>query len=255
MSDERKKKNRSPSYPAIDLEEAVERARRLYERENRHLVPVDTAIGAWGYSPGSGAGMVVIAAMKKFGLLEDSGSGADRRVRLTENAYQILIDEREESPERRELLRQAALQPRIHAELWNRYGAEQPSDSTLRYELRKMEYSDEAAQKLTAEWRRTFEYVNLGEESCVPQADQEASPAANPVFPTATTPATGQQRTQATQAGQSVQLPIAPGKYATLSGPFPVTEAEWRQMVAILEVMRVGLIRPDDEPISVEECV
>lgn len=246
LSEDGRKKARSPSYPAIDLEQAVARAKALLEKENRNLVPVDTALEAWGYSPGSGAGLVVIAALKKFGLLEDEGSGADRRVRLTDEAYEVLIDEREQSPERFEILQQAALRPRIHAELWDRYGAKLPSDSTLRYELRKMGYSDDASQKLVAEWRRTFDFaglddsVRLGESA--PVADEESSDS----MPTSVDPTTASAQTQQSvrltqAAGQSVQLPLSHGRWATLVAPFPLSEPEWQQMMGILQAMKPAL--------------
>lgn len=248
VSDDSKRKGRSPSYPAIDLEQAVERARRLLERENRHLVPVDTALEAWGYSQASGAGMVVLAALKKFGLLEDQGSGLDRRVRLTDTAYEILIDEREESPKRCELLRQAALRPRIHSDLWNRYGRELPSDSTLRYELRKMGFTDDATNKLIAEWRRTFDFAGLSalESASAPEQDEFESATGQPAGLTVasrsgllTAPAI--QQPAQTAAGQSVQLPLSQGKWAVLSAPFPISELEWAQMLGVLQAMKPAL--------------
>lgn len=248
VSEDGKRRGRSPSYPSIDLEQAVERARKLLERENRHLVPVDTALEAWGYSQASGAGMVVLAALKKFGLLEDQGSGSDRRVRLTDMAYEILIDERDESPERCELLRQAALRPRIHAELWDRYGSKLPSDSTLRYELRKMDFTDDATRKLTAEWRRTFEFAGL--DSMEPQSAPEAAerPVADePAVAAPVASRSGLQTAAAlqsqaqTSSGQSVQLPLSQGRWAVLSAPFPVSELEWAQMLGVLQAMKPAL--------------
>lgn len=258
MSEDGKKKGRSPSYPAIDLEQALARAKALLEKESRHLVPVDTALEAWGYSPGSGAGLVVVAALKKFGLLEDQGSGADRRVRLTDEAYQVLIDEREQSPERCEILRQAALRPRIHAELWNRYGAELPSDSTLRYELRKMNYSDDASQKLTAEWKRTFDYAGLGDsvglDESAPASNEEASAPATASGVPASASVSMQQAVRLPQAaGQSIQLPLSNGRWATLVAPFPISEPEWQQMMGVLQAMKPALAAVDAPSVPGEE--
>lgn len=244
MSEEGKRKGRSPSYPAIDLEEAVEKARLLLDREGRHWVPVDTALEAWGYSQASGAGMVVLAALKKFGLLEDQGSGPDRRVRVTDLAYEILIDEREESPERCELLRQAALLPRIHGELWNRYGADLPSDSTLRYELRKMDFTDDATQKLIGEWRRTLDFAALADmNSSAPSqtVGQVVDPTRAPSSQGSPMGASASQSAAAQSSGQSVQLPLSQGRWAVLHAPFPVSELEWSQMLRVLQAMKPAL--------------
>lgn len=249
VSEDAKRRGRSPSYPSIDLEQAVDRARQLLERENRHLVPVDTALEAWGYSKGSGAGTVVLAALKKFGLLEDQGSGPDRRVRLTDVAYDILIDERDESPERRALLRQAALRPRIHADLWNRYGSHLPSDSTLRYELRKMDFTDEATRKLISEWRRTFEFAGL--DSAEPQLAPEVADGTRTDELMGASDAVSQPEEQTatmlkpqtqTSSGQSLQLPLSQGRWAVLSAPFPISAFEWTQMLGVLQAMKPALI-------------
>jgi hypothetical protein len=130
------KKLRSPSYPSIGLEEALKRARRFYDRERRNPAPVDTVLDHWGYKPGSGAGVLTIAALRKFGLIEYIGAGAQRKARLTNLAFRIILDEREPSPERDEALRQAALTPTIHSEIRRKFpNPPLPSDSTLRHYL------------------------------------------------------------------------------------------------------------------------
>src|SRR5207249_11431587 len=64
-----KSKPRSPSYPGINLEEAIERAKIIYERERRHETAENTILEHWGYKPKSGAGIMTLAALKAFGLL------------------------------------------------------------------------------------------------------------------------------------------------------------------------------------------
>lgn len=243
-----RKRTRSPSYPAIDLEQAVDRARALLDRENRHWVPVNTALEAWGYSPASGLGLLILAALKKYGLLEEQGGGADRKVRLTDQAYEIVIDERDESPERAALLREAALRPRIHTELWNRYRSELPSDSTIRFELRKMEFSEEGSQKLITEWRRTFDYAGLGldtggTEPAAPEDEEFDTPA--PARTAAQNAVVAPLIAQASGAGQPIQLPLSQDRWATLIAPFPLTQSEWEQMLAVLVAMKPALAAGD----------
>ena len=94
----KKKEGRSPSYPAIDLPTALDRARIVREKESRHFVNLATVLGHWGYGPRSSQGLLVLAALKKFGLFEERGKGQAREFKLTDLAWNILIDEREESP-------------------------------------------------------------------------------------------------------------------------------------------------------------
>src|SRR5436305_2614833 len=88
-----KRKGRSPRYPGIALDLAVQRARQLWEKERVYPTNVQTALSHWGYAPKSGGGAVAIAALKSFGLIEDNGSGDARTVQLTERAQQILLSD------------------------------------------------------------------------------------------------------------------------------------------------------------------
>src|ERR1700736_3830256 len=87
MSDEpkgpRKPRGRSPSYPAINLETAIQRARVLWETERQHAASVDTIVKHWGYKSLNGPAALSLAALKKFGLVEDEGAGPARTARLT----------------------------------------------------------------------------------------------------------------------------------------------------------------------------
>lgn len=124
-------KARSPSYPGIDLATALDRARSIYEHEGREAGAVDSLYGDWGLKPRSGAGGVVLAALKKFGLMIDEGAGATRRARLTDLALEILLDDTG-SAARDADIQSAALLPEIHQEVWRKYGGEPPADARLR---------------------------------------------------------------------------------------------------------------------------
>src|SRR5438552_17689881 len=95
------KRQRSPSYPGIGLEVALERARSLYREEGRNAAPNEAILHHWGYGPKSGPGLVTLAALKRFGLLTGEGSGKSR---LSNFALRIILDEREDSPERAEAI-------------------------------------------------------------------------------------------------------------------------------------------------------
>ena len=70
------KKTRSPAYPGINLEIAVKRAKGLYDRERRNAVSFSVAVGYWGFGAKSSGGLVSVAAMKSFGLIEEVERGA-----------------------------------------------------------------------------------------------------------------------------------------------------------------------------------
>src|SRR5947209_3318381 len=61
---------RSPGYPAINLEDAIAKARVLYSHEKKNTTSVEVLSQHWNYRVTSSGAKLAIAALKKFGLLE-----------------------------------------------------------------------------------------------------------------------------------------------------------------------------------------
>ena len=230
------KKGRSPSYPGISLAVAVERAKALYERERQHETPLSTAMGHWGFTKRSGPGLSTAAALRKFGLLEYIGHGEDQRVKLTNLALDILLD-----PDPQGAIQRAALSPTIHRELFAEYGADLPSDATLRYNLiRKRGFTEVGADEFIPQWKRTIDYAQLDssvtldaelgeptqpEEAETTVALRTASPARTAVPP---------QPAPREIAGRALHLPLRKDVWATLHVPERLTEGDWDQMLRVL---------------------
>jgi hypothetical protein len=128
-------KERSPNFPFISLGRALERAQQLYKHEKRGAAPFKVVAEHWGYSPSSSGALQTAGALKQYGLLADEDGGKERKLRLTEIALRILIDTREDSTERDQLKRQAALMPPVAAEVYKLYPDALPSDATLHHYL------------------------------------------------------------------------------------------------------------------------
>src|SRR5579862_1400932 len=130
-------KHRSPSYPALDLAAALERTEQLWTHAQWHYVPMTDAMQVWGYTPKSSAGLLTVAALKKYDLIEDQGTGNSRQVRVSDLGRSVVTDERD-SPRMPGVLRDLAFRPTIHQELYDRFGVPLPPESTLiaRDELR-----------------------------------------------------------------------------------------------------------------------
>lgn len=160
----KKARTRSPAYPYLALPEALERTAQLRRAEGRHAVSVSVAMQHWGYKAESSTGYSCIAALKKYGLVDEEGVGENREVRLSPLALALLLDGDAGSPERAAALRTAALNPRIHAELWERYGPELPSDQTLRrFLLLEKNFNEASVDEFVAEYRATIAYAGLSE--------------------------------------------------------------------------------------------
>ena len=150
-------KVRSPSFPFISLSEALHRVRELYNAERRNLVHPDVAVACWGYSPRSSGGKQTIAALRAYGLLEDIRGD----LRLTDRAQHILVRE-PGTAGRDDLLRQAALSPPVFARLWERYGADLPSDKSLRtYLVLELKFNENSVEGLLRSYRETLAFAEL----------------------------------------------------------------------------------------------
>ena len=108
----KKERQRSPNYPAVGLREAVERVRKLIEADGKAGAPPEIAAKHIGYSSAHGQAMSVVAALKKFNLVADSGG----RLAPTQGALEI-TNLPESDPRRKKALREAALSPLLYHEL------------------------------------------------------------------------------------------------------------------------------------------
>ena len=112
-----KTKKRSPNFPCIDLEKALELTERIYSVDKRAPIPVNLLIARWGLPKYNSYVRQLIAALTYYGLLESSGKGDKRRVEVSDRGYRIL----EKAPDRTSLLRTAALEPKLFNEVWQHY--------------------------------------------------------------------------------------------------------------------------------------
>lgn len=242
----RPRKGRSPSYPAISLRAAVERAQVIWDNERHHEAPIAAITGHWGFrSPDTGPASVTYAALRKFGLLDVEGTGASRVAKLTPLAIDILM-----KPDSLPAIRQAALTPPIHRETWEKYGANLPSEANLRYRfVVEGGFTDTGFQEFIREYRDTIDYAQLasagsldGETDASGGQDDdhegETQPAdlPPPPFP---------KRRQGGVSGNvlTIPVPIIGGKPVTVEGEFPISEAAWAQFMAVLNAMKPGLVR------------
>ena len=159
---------RGPAYPFVNLEEAVEFTRKMYVYTRRSPAEANCVVQeAWNYSPTSSGGKKVLAALGYFGLLEsDSASGEGRKVRLTDRAYRILIDDAN-SAERRQALRDAALSPKSYLLCWTRWGKEMPL--SMRSNLIFGEgFIESTVDNFLVDYKKSMEYAGLLEDASDP---------------------------------------------------------------------------------------
>jgi hypothetical protein len=159
---------RSVSYPFITLEQAVQRAKVLWDNEGKNLGFVSAAVKHWSYAEKSSGGKQTIAALKAFGLIEDEGSAEGRQIRLTERALDILLDP--DVDKKKRALKAAAVSPKIYAELLQRWPANAlPSDLTMEaYLLRDRDFNRNTVKDFIKDFRANIAYAGLNESANIP---------------------------------------------------------------------------------------
>ncbi|MCH9054003.1 MAG: hypothetical protein IIA72_23625 [Proteobacteria bacterium] len=158
----RQRQGRSPAYPTLPIDKAIEQARVLYDRERKNFAPLASAFTAWGYGAKSSGGRQTLATLRYFGLIEVEGGGDSRQVKVSEMALRVILDEREDSNERDSLIREMALTPSVHKEMYQKYPDGLPSDATVKHYLTfEREFNPSAAEELLDEFKRTADYASL----------------------------------------------------------------------------------------------
>ncbi len=156
----RKTISRSPPFPFIALDRAFQRMQELLEYSKGHAVRVQSAVQAWGYNPKSSGGIQTVGALKGFGLIDDTGSGDERKVFLSELGKRL--SRNPPADIRMQLLREAALKSRLIAEYWAEWGTNRPPDNDCRWELIDSRgFTEDAAAKFLSVYDATVAFADL----------------------------------------------------------------------------------------------
>lgn len=242
-------KGRSPAYPSINLEVAIQRARTLHEKERRHATPVAAIAAHWNYRSLNGPAAQTLAALKKYGLIEDEGSGDDRKARLSALADVILVHPDEAV--RKNAIRDAALKPTMHRELWEKYRQDLPSDSNLHWELTHGRgFTETGASEFIPVYRATVAFAQLASSSGTESHDdadaqEDLSDDEDSQDDTARDVGKPEDRRTPRAGTKSYAIPLIDHGTVKLEGEFPITERDWNQLVAVITAMKPGLVASD----------
>lgn len=146
---------RSPNYPAISLEEAIQRVAQVHAREAQHPASREVIIKGMGYNGVHGTSLSAISAAIKYGLLERLGKDGGHRV--SDRAMAILHPH---SPqEKAEAIEAAARSPALFSELFEYFKGGQMSDDNLRAYLVRRGFSQASLPEVIKAFRDTMGLV------------------------------------------------------------------------------------------------
>lgn len=152
------KRDRSPSFPYLGLGKALDRLQKLFENTKRHEVRVVDVAKDWGVTPKSSSLDRYVAALLSYGLIEDSGSGDARKIKISETGLRILEDKRQGVRER--LLSEAALRPPIIAEYAQRWAEGRPDETHVLSQLKfEGNFTEEGARMFLRVFDETVRFI------------------------------------------------------------------------------------------------
>ena len=161
---------RSPSYPNLDLPQAVELVGQLYAANRTFPMDRDVAAKEMGYSGLTGPSAKKIATLIQYGLLEKY---ARNEVQVSKVAEAILHPD--DQVQKEENLKVAAYMPRLFTELRERFPGGMPSESNLKSYLLKQGFSDGAVGPAIKAYLGTCSYIEKEylDETCVLSSEVE----------------------------------------------------------------------------------
>lgn len=149
-------RKKSPRAPSIELQEALDRALKIYDKERRHAAPTDVVAQDMGYkSANSGKALSALASLRYYGLLERSKNG---QLAITKDVEAYRFDPSEDA--RRQLLRQFVRSPQVFGELLDKYADGLPSNANLRFDLIQRGFMPVAAESLIGIFTRSIEFAD-----------------------------------------------------------------------------------------------
>jgi len=153
------KRDRSPNFPKLSLEAAIELAKKLYGEIGKAKVKREVAIGALGYSGISGASLTTLGALNQYGLIDqDRGAG----ISISPMAISLLhpLNERQEQEARIT----SALTPKVFNVLYTE-GFHHASESTLANNLIQSGFTPDGAKKAASVYLANISFANLNNQS------------------------------------------------------------------------------------------
>lgn len=253
-------RKKSPRAPTISLDDAIDKAGKIYDKDRCHTAPIDAVAQHIGYkNAGNGAALSAIATLKYYGLLDRPKEGM-ASVSKEYEAYRFAPNE----AIKQELVTKWLKAPPIFAELLEKYTGTLPSDSTIKYDLIQRGFSPATADTCLQVFRKSVDfarYFEISEQSASPQSEAqtqfEDETTTQPEYPAAPIPATPQavhvahqpQPTSApsyqgtTDGVDRIPVRLAGGRRAWVEIPTPFFEADKERLKKQIDL----LITDDDE--------
>lgn len=238
-------RKKSPRAPSMALNEAIDRAVRIYEKERRNAAPTDVIAQNLGYkSANNGAALAVIASLRYFGLLEKAGGG---KLAVSKDVESYKFAPNDEL--RFELQKKWLRSPSVFADLLERYESGLPSDATLRFDLIQSGFNPATAESVIAVFKQSVDFADYFGRR--PVSNDGDLPLTTPVSVQPRAQDTEKEKTDEVRGattGDNDRIPVrlSGGRRAWLEIPTPFFSADKKRLKAQIDL----LLTEDDEETS-----
>jgi hypothetical protein len=166
------KRDRSPNFPCVSLKTAVDRLVAFEKYFTRHPASLSKAGLAWGFKENSDQALQVLSAMRYYGLIEYQGNPPARQAVISEQGRTYLRAQQDSI--KQEVLRQAALRPRMIRKFWDLWGADRLPDPICKDDLVLHNgFSDRGAPLFLKIYDDTIAFAGLAHPDKVPPDSAE----------------------------------------------------------------------------------
>src|SRR5205823_6355257 len=151
-------------------------------------------------------------------------------------------DTRLDSPERDEAIREAALAPSIHREIWQQVQESgMPSQDNLEWDLKTRGFSDNGSREFVREFLSTVAYARLNEGDSLSDdgGDKEGE---------GMTGETDLKSPPSAAGTQTVRAPLPANRAVVVQMPKTMTPKEWAIFEANLAAWKLGTVEDDRPP-------
>lgn len=252
----KKERNRSPAYPAFDLRAAIEKLGLFHQRNGFTPAYAHLAIKDMDHKPTSSSGLRALAALLAYGLLQDTGSGKERKVTVSPRGKVILIAPPDREEHRRKAIQEAALAPKLYKFLWSKYGPNLPNSSNLEYDLSLAgQYNPDVIKGLIKDFVATMEFAKPDQSAILEPEPEGGENGGSPDrAPGNLPPAPRDQEAKPMPETQGATLdlpiPLIGGGMAVLRVPRTLSEDNYKliesTLAATLKAFKAALVPPSE---------
>ena len=145
-----------PAFPVFGFGSAIQCTRDLLESAGREWVSLGQATSLWYEKPERGAILQSLAGLLAFGLAEQSGSGNERHVRVSDLGCRVLEDSCLDI--RGRVWAEAASKPQLIADYAVRWRGSRPEDHVC---IAQLVREHGLSEQMAARFLRVFDEANL----------------------------------------------------------------------------------------------